>query len=237
MKENNNNKVKENDSFWDQFEYRETRKIVQELITYGQLMMEQVKLQSAGIDAELSDYPLTSSEGKVYFWDVLRVRPCLENDLPGVMELDREAFSDHWSLESWQRELKMETPKAVWIVAEVQGHIAGFGGFWLAAGEAQLMKIAVRKEIRNRGLGEFLLDFLVGESLMNGAEAMTLEVREHNVAAQKMYERYGFVFQGIRPDYYSDPHEGAVLMRLGFSEDDLAEEMKFKGSNTVIPIT
>ena len=139
-------------------------------------------------------------------------RICEEKDLPAVMELDREAFFDPWSLETWQRELKNLI--AVWIVEETEGRVIGYAGIWNVAGEAQVMRVAVRKALRNRGFGLMLMQELIRKARESGAEAMTLEVREHNVAAQKLYERCGFVPSGVRPNYYEDTREGAVIMWL-----------------------
>ena len=143
-------------------------------------------------------------------WPVFRL--CEEKDLPVVMELDREAFFDPWSLETWQREL--QNPIAVWIVEEVEREIVGYAGIWNVAGEAQVMRVAVRKALRNQGLGLLLTQELIQKAREADAEAVTLEVRESNIAAQKVYERCGFVSQGVRPHYYEDTHEGAVIMWL-----------------------
>ena len=143
-------------------------------------------------------------------WPVFRL--CEEKDLPVVMELDREAFFDPWSLETWQREL--QNPIAVWIVEEVEREIVGYAGIWNVAGEAQVMRVAVRKALRNKGLGLLLTQELIQKAQEAGAEAMTLEVRESNIAAQKVYERCGFVSGGVRPHYYEDTGEGAVIMWL-----------------------
>ena len=143
-------------------------------------------------------------------WPVFRL--CEEKDLPVVMELDREAFFDPWSLETWQREL--QNPIAVWIVEEVEREIVGYAGIWNVAGEAQVMRVAVRKALRNQGLGLLLTQELIQKAQEAGAEAMTLEVRESNIAAQKVYERCGFVSGGVRPHYYEDTGEGAVIMWL-----------------------
>ena len=145
-------------------------------------------------------------------------RLCEAQDLPAVMELDREAFFDPWSLETWQREL--QNPIAVWIVEEVEREIVGYAGIWNVAGEAQVMRVAVRKALRNRGLGLMLMQELIHKSLESGAEAMTLEVRESNAAALKVYERCGFVSQGVRPNYYEDTHEGAVIMWLEWPTEE-----------------
>lgn len=143
-------------------------------------------------------------------WPVFRL--CEEKDLQAVMELDREAFFDPWSLASWQREL--QNPIAVWIVEVVEGDIVGYAGIWNVAGDAQVMRVAVRKALRNQGLGLMLTQELLQKAWEAGAEAVTLEVRETNAAARKVYERCGFVSQGVRPHYYEDTHEGAVIMWL-----------------------
>ena len=143
-------------------------------------------------------------------WPVFRL--CEEKDLPVVMELDREAFFDPWSLETWQREL--QNPIAVRIVEEVEREIVGYAGIWNVAGEAQVMRVAVRKALRNQGLGLLLTQELIQKAREADAEAVTLEVRESNIAAQKVYERCGFVSGGVRPRYYEDTGEGAVIMWL-----------------------
>ncbi|MBP5736351.1 MAG: ribosomal protein S18-alanine N-acetyltransferase [Acidaminococcaceae bacterium] len=139
-------------------------------------------------------------------------RLCEEKDLPAVMELDREAFFDPWRRETWLREIR--NPIAVWIVETADSNIVGFAGLWNVAGEAQVMRVAVRKALRNRGLGLLLTQELINMAWESGAEAVTLEVRESNAAARRVYERCGFVSSGVRPDYYEDTHEGAVIMWL-----------------------
>lgn len=219
------------DSFWKQLNYMPREEYFKKPKNNSALIKAKFLL---GIPLEGADfYP----DDTKYFWGLICCSYCEEEHLPGVMELDREAFSDPWSLETWQRELKMRNPVSIWVVAEVEGHIAGYAGIWVAAGEAQLMRIAVRKELRNMGVGRLLLDRLVGEAEMENATAMTLEVRESNVAARKFYEHYGFVSSGIRPGYYSNPSEGAVIMWMNFPAEDLAELMKYKGCNKDIPVT
>ena len=129
-----------------------------------------------------------------------------------MMELDGEAFYDSWSRDTWQRELQNRI--AVWIVAELDNQIAGYAGIWNVAGEAQVMRVAVKKAMRNQGLGLLLTQELINRAWESGAEAVTLEVRESNTAARKVYERCGFVSSGVRPDYYEDTHDGAVIMWL-----------------------
>lgn len=143
-------------------------------------------------------------------WPVFRL--CEEKDLPAVMQLDREAFFDPWSRETWQEELQNKI--AIWIVEELGKQVVGHAGLWIVAGEAQIMRVAVRKELRNQGLGLALTRALLQKAWDAGVDAITLEVRENNLAALKVYERCGFVSGGVRPGYYEDTHEGAVIMWL-----------------------
>ena len=143
-------------------------------------------------------------------WPVFRL--CEEKDLPAVMQLDREAFFDPWSRETWQEELQNKI--AIWIVEELGKQVVGYAGLWIVAGEAQIMRVAVRKELRNQGLGLALTRALLQKAWDAGVDAITLEVRENNLAALKVYERCGFVSGGVRPGYYEDTHEGAVIMWL-----------------------
>jgi len=90
--------------------------------------------------------------------------------------------------------------------------IVGFVGVWLTPDEAHIVTIAVRESHRGRGIGELLLIAAIELATLNDREVVTLEVRASNQAAQALYEKYGFRSVGIRPRYYSDNHEDAVLM-------------------------
>ena len=70
------------------------------------------------------------------------------------------------------------------------------------------------KEYRRKAVGSRLLDEIILRGRDRGINAFTLEVREGNVAARKLYEKSGFVFEGIRPNFYSNPSEGACIYWL-----------------------
>ena len=97
---------------------------------------------------------------------------------------------------------------------EQEGCLVGYAGFWLVAGEAQVTRVAVAEAERGQGLGTRLTAAMVNKAWELGAEAVTLEVRESNLAAQKAYLTCGFASEGIRPNYYEDNHENAVIMWL-----------------------
>ena len=89
--------------------------------------------------------------------------------------------------------------------------IVGYGGFWLMAGEAHISTIAVRPELRRRGIGELLLVAMIDRATDLGAKVATLEVRVSNTAAQSLYRKYGFRQVGLRHRYYSN-NEDALIM-------------------------
>lgn len=92
--------------------------------------------------------------------------------------------------------------------------IVGFAGFWMMAGEAHIISLAVKKELRRRGFGKLLLVELVREAVKREAEIVTLEVRVSNYEAQRLYLQYGFIGKGVRRAYYTDNREDALIMTL-----------------------
>jgi ribosomal-protein-alanine N-acetyltransferase len=147
-----------------------------------------------------------------------------EQDVPQVTEIDREAFAGAVPPVNFQNELK--NGLAHYVVAydktgfgdsgsgESEHYILGFAGFWLIAGEAHIVNIAVRQPYRRRGIGELLLISLIDLAVEMKAKLVTLEVRASNTAAQSLYYKYGFVLAGLRRRYYSDNKENAVIMTL-----------------------
>ncbi len=92
------------------------------------------------------------------------------------------------------------------------GLIVGFAGLWQMMDEAHVTTIADHPDYRGRGIGELMLNTLVGIAFEIGARRVTLEVRVSNTLAQSLYQKYGFVVEGRRRRYYSDNHEDAFVM-------------------------
>ena len=97
-------------------------------------------------------------------------------------------------------------------VGESPNSIAGYVSVWYQGDEAHITEIAVREDLRGRGLGELLLIGSLREALKYGSQVMTLEARVSNFIAQRLYEKYGFKHVGVRKAYYSDNREDAVIM-------------------------
>lgn len=133
-------------------------------------------------------------------------------DIPVVEKMEAEAFYDAWSQNMLLNEINNEL--TTYLVMELEGKVIGYCGFWLVAGEAQITRVAVEEELRGQGFGTRLTAALINKAWELGAEAITLEVRESNLAAQRAYLTCGFASEGIRPNYYEDNHENAVIMWL-----------------------
>lgn len=131
-------------------------------------------------------------------------------DVPAVSRLEEQTFSMPWSAESFRQMIEKED--TAYFVAEEEGKILGGCGLFLIAGEGNITNVAVAPEARRRGVATGLLTYLLSEGDRAGLTAYTLEVRVSNKAAIALYEKLGFVSEGIRPNFYEKPREDAVIM-------------------------
>lgn len=90
--------------------------------------------------------------------------------------------------------------------------VVGYGGIWLILDEGHVTNIAVDSRYREKGIGKKLVEGLISLCSEEKIMAMTLEVRASNIAAQSLYKKYGFTEFGIRPNYYADDKEDAIIM-------------------------
>lgn len=142
-------------------------------------------------------------------------------DLPEVLAIEGTVFSLPWTENMFRRELLI--PASRNLTARIRGlAIAGYLNCWIIAGEVQLHNIAVRKDLQRKGVASALLKAMLFRARREGARCATLEVRTSNLAARRLYERFGFVVGGIRPLYYDDTKEDALIMwaNLGGEQDD-----------------
>ena len=128
-----------------------------------------------------------------------------------VAELEKLCFSDPWSEKSVASEL--ENKLAYWLVAVEDDRVAGYVGSQTVCGETDMMNIAVHPDFRRRGIAESLVNALVEDLQKQESHSLTLEVRASNEAAQKLYEKLGFMQVGQRKNYYRNPKEDAYILR------------------------
>jgi ribosomal-protein-alanine N-acetyltransferase len=134
-------------------------------------------------------------------------------DVPAVHEIDELSFSLPWPERSFRFELS-ENPAARGWVAEADGRIAAMLMLWFVVDEAHIATIATHPDFRQQGIGEQILLHALRAVREEGARRAFLEVRAGNLAAQTLYKKHGFIVDGVRPRYYRDNNEDALLMSL-----------------------
>ena len=137
-------------------------------------------------------------------------RTMREEDVARVAELERLCFRTPWSYNSLLGELSNSV--AYYLVAVDDNEVCGYAGMWVMLDEAHMTNIAVEEGHRMRGIARGLIIRLMRAALKKGAERMTLEVRENNHSAQRLYASLGFAFAGIRKRYYTDTGENALIL-------------------------
>lgn len=131
-------------------------------------------------------------------------------DVPFISRLEEETFSMPWSADSFLQMIERED--TAYFVAEENGRLLGGCGLLLIAGEGNITNVVVSPGARRRGVATGLLTYLISEGDRAGLTAYTLEVRVSNAAAIGLYEKLGFVSEGIRPNFYEKPTEDAMIM-------------------------
>jgi len=132
-------------------------------------------------------------------------------DIPAVHAVERASFPVPWPAYAFRQEL--ETNRlARYLVARVDGEVVAYGGIWMMVDEAHVTTFAVLPAHRRGGIGSRLLLALLDLAVDLAANVATLEVRISNADARRLYERFGFRPVGVRPHYYSDNGEDALIM-------------------------
>ncbi len=139
-----------------------------------------------------------------------RVRPMQQGDLERIAELEKICFRTPWSKAALADELKNSA--AHYLVCERDGLVIAYAGMWVLFDEAHVTNVAVAPEFRRLGLGRRMMLCMMRAALLFGATGMTLEVREHNYAAQALYAALGFEKAGERKGYYHDSGESAYIL-------------------------
>lgn len=120
------------------------------------------------------------------------------------------SFSVPWSLSSLEKELT--NPNALYIVVKLGEKVVGFGGIWVVFDEATVINIAVHPDYRGIHISDIIMENLINKAKIMGACSMTLEVRISNIPAIKLYEKYGFIIEGTRKNFYDNPKEDGHIM-------------------------
>ena len=132
--------------------------------------------------------------------------------VPQIAELEKICFHDPWSEASIAGEL--ENRLSLWLVALDGEKVIGYVGSQTVLGWTDMMNIAVHPDYRRRGIGETLVKTLEEKLREQGSECLTLEVRASNESAKALYYKLGFTEVGRRKNYYRNPKEDALILRI-----------------------
>src|SRR5512146_1644430 len=143
------------------------------------------------------------------------VREATVRDLPRILEIERLAFAQPWSLDSFKRELMLPFSRITVAIeaqptqAESRSLPEGFLCRWLVADECHILNVAVHPERRRDGVAMALMRAALDEAKAKPIRIITLEVRRSNVAARSLYRKLGFEERRLRTNYYG-PGEDAI---------------------------
>lgn len=137
--------------------------------------------------------------------------PMTAEDIAQVAALEQACFSDPWPQSVLAHELENEL--SLWLVAKQDGEVLGYVGSQSVLDEADMMNLAVREPARRQGIAKALVCALCRKLSEKGVQSLTLEVRDSNEPAIRLYEALGFTQVGKRPNYYFHPKEDARILR------------------------
>ena len=111
-------------------------------------------------------------------------------------------------------EEEIKNPLACYLILEEQDEVYAYGGMWMILDEAHITNIAVRPQNRGEGWGNFLLYAMLEQAKKSKMNAITLEVRESNNIARRLYEKYGFKECGRRKAYYENREDALIYWNV-----------------------
>ncbi len=142
----------------------------------------------------------------------MMIRIMEPKDAQAAAALEAENFSEPWSANSFMEELVKDT--SVYLVAYDEDKLIGTCGLVTSFDEGEVLNVSIKKEYRKQGIAGEMLKRLLEEAQAKGIRHFTLEVREGNAPARTLYEKFGFVCEGIRPNFYRNPTENAAIYWL-----------------------
>ena len=148
----------------------------------------------------------------------ISLRPALTTDLAEVEGIEHRSFPAPWPHSALRQELT-PSPLRMPLVAEIDDEVVGFLMAWRTSDQLHIINLAVAPEHRRRGVASTLLHAAIAEARRGRMVEVTLEVRPGNAQARAMYQSFGFGEAGVRPGYYADTGEDALVLTLSLRAD------------------
>jgi ribosomal-protein-alanine N-acetyltransferase len=133
-------------------------------------------------------------------------------DIIVIMELEKELFSAPWSEAMFSEEIKGHY--AYILQKDENKEIIGYLCGWKLLDEFTITNIGISQKFQRMGFGAKLVKFIISKLLYEKCFKFYLEVRKSNLKAIQLYKKFGFEQTGLRVNYYQNPVENAVMMRL-----------------------
>lgn len=156
--------------------------------------------------------PLIPLREKAQSKTEIMIRPLKAEDVKSLACLEQEIFTVPWTEQMFVELLSHDYN--LYLVAETGGKVVGCAGLTMLGEEGDIDKVMVEEHFRGQGIAALLLQNLMDRAGHRGITSFTLEVRESNHPAIRLYERFGFRSEGVRPKFYEKPTEDALIMWL-----------------------
>lgn len=145
--------------------------------------------------------------------DISRVElvPLRRRHVRQVMRIEAQVYPRPWSSALFLQEIVRRGDR-IYLAARYENTVVGYGGLITSGLEAHITTIAVDPVYHRQRIGTKLMLGLMDAAIGRGARTLSLEVRRSNYAAQSMYEAFGFRPVGLRPGYYVETREDAIVM-------------------------
>lgn len=156
----------------------------------------------------------------------MQIRRIEHKDLNSILVLEKLLYKDPWNERNFESELS-HNDYAFMYVLEENDVILGYAGFWLSYEFATITKVSINPALQNKGLGYYLFNNVMNIAKNLGATSFSLEVRESNLIAQKLYIKSGYKEVSIRKRYYSDGENAIVMI---YEEGDSHYEQTYIGN-------
>lgn len=180
------------------------------------------------------------------------IEPMRQRHLPAVLAIEQRTYPRPWTPGLFASELQAGPTRRYYVAlasSAVTGvtaslrrglglgrRVVGYGGIMVQVGEAHVTTVAVHPEHHRRKIASRLLLRLLQDARDMGADAATLEVRIANLGAQRLYSAFGFVPAGVRPGYYAETSEDALIMWAhDLQGRDMAERLREQAARLDLP--
>lgn len=143
---------------------------------------------------------------------MISIRKANSNDIDSLMEIENTCFINPWSKEDLIREIS-ENIYANFLLAEIDGVIAGFIDCWFTFESGTICQIGVLPNFRRNHIASTLMEKIIELAKFGDVYSLTLEVRASNVNAIGLYKKFQFEQRVIKPHYYENGEDAIYMVR------------------------